>query len=77
MATSKKIENLRSKVIKLSERDIRIEYSYKRPTFLWKLIGLYTIKVNDFSFERALRFTDVDGNFPSFSIVACFYIQEF
>lgn len=67
MASSADMENLRSKVIELSERDTSIEYIYIKPVALSKLIGLYKIKVNDFSFNRALRFTDVNGNFPSFS----------
>ena len=38
---------------------------YKHPKLLRKILGMYTIRVNDFEFTRCLRFTDIDGYLPS------------
>lgn len=60
------LESFRAELIKLDETEIEIDYVYKKPVFFRKLLGLCTINVNHFSFERAVRFTDIDGNLPSF-----------
>lgn len=62
---NKSISEFRDQIVKLPEEDINIQIYYDKPKFLRQLLGLYSIKVNEFSYSRALRITDFDGRLPS------------
>ena len=66
MAKDDSFDALQKRVVKLDEDQLNINFSYKRPILLNKILGLHTISVNEYTFRRALRFKDILGNRPSF-----------
>jgi predicted O-methyltransferase YrrM len=65
MSSKNSLNNFKRPIVNLSENDIHIDMQYKNPKPLRKILGMYTIRVNDFEFTRYLRFTDIDGYLPS------------
>ena len=65
MRSKTSLNNFKRQIVNLSENDIHIDMQYKHPKPLRKILGMYTIRVNDFEFTRYLRFTDIDGYLPS------------
>ena len=61
-----KLHDFRKELVKLDENEIKIDFEYNNFVFFRRLLGLYKVNVNEYSFQRALRFTDIDGRLPSF-----------
>lgn len=66
LSKEENIARHRAIIENLNEDNIFIEFRYDKPALLRKILGLNTIVVNEFEFMRALRLTDIDGNWPSF-----------
>ena len=60
-----KLHDFRKELVNLKEDEIEVDFEYNNFVFFRRLIGLYKVNVNKYSFQRALRFTDIDGRLPS------------